>query len=118
MRRRVAVPHREVSAGDRRVLMARHALYQVARERNPRRWSGSTRNWTPVTAVILNPERDMLIQATTSQIRLSGSIGEAAFPPRRRATKEMGGAEPPGATHRAPWRTSMARMASTAPSPQ
>jgi hypothetical protein len=62
--------------------MARHALYQQARERNPRRWSGSTRNWTPATAVTLNPERDMLIQAATSQIRLSGSIGEPAFPPR------------------------------------
>ena len=41
---------------------------------------------------------------------------DLAAPKPRRATKEMGGAEPPGATRRAPWRTSMARMASTAPS--
>jgi hypothetical protein len=34
----------------------------------------------------------------------------------RSATQGMGGAEPPGATRRAPWRTSMARMASTGPS--
>ncbi len=43
---------------------------------------------------------------------------DLAAPKPRRATQEMGGAEPPGATRRAPWRTSMARLASTGPSPQ
>src|SRR5215469_6922018 len=79
---RYVTPGQRLAGQDRRVLMARHALYHEARERNPRRWSGSTRNWTPATAVILNPERDMLIQATASQIQLSSSIGEPAFPPR------------------------------------
>jgi putative transposase len=79
---RYVTPGQRHAGQDRRVLTARHALYQEARERNPRRWSGSTRNWTPVTAVTLNPERDMLIQAATSQIQLSGSIGEPAFPSR------------------------------------
>jgi transposase InsO family protein len=79
---RYVTPGQRHAGYDRRVLAARHALYQEARERNPRRWSGLTRNWTPVTAVTLNPERDMLIQATTSQIQLSSSIGEPAFPPR------------------------------------
>ena len=60
-----------------------------ARERNPRRWSGWTRNWTPVTAVTLNPERDMLIQAATPQIQLSGSIGEPAFPSRPGSVETM-----------------------------
>jgi hypothetical protein len=36
----------------------------------------------------------------------------------RRATEEMGGAQPPGATRSAPRRVSMARMASTGPSPK
>src|ERR1700722_10901151 len=36
----------------------RHELYQRARQSNPRRWSGQTRDWTPVAAVTLNPERD------------------------------------------------------------
>ena len=75
-------PGQRHAGQDRRVLAARHVLYQEAREHNPRRWSGSTRNWTPVTAVTLNPERDMLIQAVTSQIQLSCSIGEPAFPSR------------------------------------
>jgi putative transposase len=35
------------------MLAARHAVYQDARERNPQRWSGQTRNWTPVGVVTL-----------------------------------------------------------------
>jgi len=43
------------------ILAARHALYQDARARNPARWSGSTRDWSPVGAVTLNPERDSVV---------------------------------------------------------
>jgi putative transposase len=52
---------------DRALLARRHALYQQARERNPRRWSGQTRNWTPMAAVTLNPERDAVAQAALLQ---------------------------------------------------
>ena len=45
------------------ILAARHALYQEARERNPARWSRSTRDWSPVGAVTLNPERDSVVEA-------------------------------------------------------
>lgn len=38
------------------ILARRHSLYQRARATNPERWSRSTRNWTPVTSVVLNPE--------------------------------------------------------------
>ena len=38
------------------ILQRRHVLYQRARLTNPERWSRSTRNWTPVGAVVLNPE--------------------------------------------------------------
>ena len=55
------------------MLAARHGVYQDARSRNPQRWSGQTRNWKPVGAVTLNPERDIIIRAATSQILLSGS---------------------------------------------
>ena len=41
---------------------------------------------------------------------------DLAAPKPRSATQEMGGAEPPAATHWAPWRASMARLASTGPS--
>ena len=67
---------------DRPVLTARHELYQRARQSNPRRWSGGTRDWTPVAAVTLNPERDTVIQKAASPIRLSGSAKAPAFPSR------------------------------------
>jgi len=43
---------------DQAILAARHELYVAAKQANPRRWSGATRNWTPVAAVTLNPERE------------------------------------------------------------
>ncbi|GAB3395316.1 hypothetical protein GCM10027514_42540 [Azotobacter armeniacus] len=42
---------------DREVLAWRDALYQQARARTPERWSGKRRNWDPVGALMLNPER-------------------------------------------------------------
>ena len=48
---------------DHNILAARHALYIKAQEKNPARWSGKTRNWTPIGAVTLNPERDCVIKA-------------------------------------------------------
>ena len=118
---RYVTPAERHDGRDVELLAARHAVYQRAREQNPRRWSGRTRNWTPVTIVTLNPERDAMVRLTTSGSQLSGSIQLPAFSSRpddvapRRATKVMGGAEPPAATHSA---ASMARMASTGPSPQ
>jgi putative transposase len=79
---RYVTPAQRHAGQDRLLLNARHAVYQSARERNPRRWSRQTRNWTPVTAVTLNPERNTVVQAAVSQIQLSGSIGAPAFPSR------------------------------------
>ena len=53
---------------DRALLGHRHALYQQARERNPRRWNGQTRKWTPIAAVTLNPERDAVVQAALGSV--------------------------------------------------
>jgi putative transposase len=41
---------------ERDVLARRHELYERARRANPERWTGSTRNWSPVGLVVLNPE--------------------------------------------------------------
>lgn len=38
------------------ILEARHELFTGAKQANPKRWTGSTRNWTPVTTVTLNPD--------------------------------------------------------------
>ncbi len=39
----------------------RARVYEHARRKHPERWSGNTRNWTPVTTVRLNPTRDDLL---------------------------------------------------------
>jgi transposase InsO family protein len=51
---------------DAEILQQRHALYLKARERNPRRWSRHTRNWSRIDAVTLNPERNDVVAATTA----------------------------------------------------
>ena len=79
---RYVTPAQRHAGQDRDLLRARHAVYQAARDCNPQRWTGQTRNWTPIGPVTLNPERDVVVRAATSQIQLSGSIGEPAFPPR------------------------------------
>ena len=38
------------------VLASRQELYENVRRVNPERWSGATRNWSPVRLVVLNPE--------------------------------------------------------------
>jgi len=60
---RYVAPAQRHAGDDHALLAARHALYTQARERHPSRWSGRTRNWTPIGAVTLNPERDAV--ATT-----------------------------------------------------
>jgi putative transposase len=46
--------HNDIAAA---VLAQREAVYAEARQRNPRRWSRSTRNWESKDEVWLNPER-------------------------------------------------------------
>ncbi|MGL5408993.1 MAG: integrase core domain-containing protein, partial [Shewanella sp.] len=41
---------------DKPLLKQREAVYEAARCQHPERWSGKTRNWTPVSMVALNPE--------------------------------------------------------------
>lgn len=42
---------------DQDILDRRAALYESARQRNPLRWKGRTRNWQREDAVHLNPDR-------------------------------------------------------------
>ena len=43
---------------DGAILAKRHALYLGAKKQTPRRWTGDTRNWTPIGDVALNPLRN------------------------------------------------------------
>lgn len=49
-------PNERHQGVDSALLQQRSALYEAAKLRNPRRWSGATRNWSPVLEVHLNPQ--------------------------------------------------------------
>ena len=54
---------------DGEILAGRKAVYEAARAKYPERWSGSTRDWTPVTEVVLNPGSSASIKANPTQKR-------------------------------------------------
>jgi transposase InsO family protein len=60
---RYVSPAQRHAGEDHEVLAARHKVYVHARAACPRRWSRHTRNWNPVGAVTLNPERESVITA-------------------------------------------------------
>ena len=41
------------------ILQKRVQVYEEARAKNPQRWTKSTRNWSPITEVHLNPTKEM-----------------------------------------------------------
>jgi putative transposase len=59
---RFVTPAERHRGHDHEVLARRHELYQQARSEHPERWSGNTRNWQPVGAVMLNPDKQELPQ--------------------------------------------------------
>lgn len=42
---------------DKEILSKRKAIYVQAKQNNPLRWSGKTRNWEHIKEVSLNPDR-------------------------------------------------------------
>jgi transposase InsO family protein len=67
---RYVSPAQRHTGEDHQILAARHHLYLKARERNPARWSGTTRHWAAVGAVTLNPERDAVVKNETERNNL------------------------------------------------
>jgi putative transposase len=55
---RYVSPAQRHDGRDVQILAARDEVYRQARQRNPARWSRHTRDWTPITVVTLNPQRD------------------------------------------------------------
>jgi transposase InsO family protein len=54
---RFVTPEERHEGRDFAILAERRKLYSRARAKTPRRWTGGTRNWTPIGAVVLNPIR-------------------------------------------------------------
>ena len=53
---RFVTPAQRHESLDENLLTKRKALYETARDRNPQRWSGNTRNWQRIQTVHLNPD--------------------------------------------------------------
>lgn len=64
---RYVTPAQRHAGEDEAILAKRHELYRKARHAHPRRWSGDTRNWNPVTVVTLNPERESIATLNSLQ---------------------------------------------------
>lgn len=54
---RFITPDDRHNGREKQILANRHQVYENARRQNPSRWSGPTRNWSPVRLVWLNPEK-------------------------------------------------------------
>lgn len=52
---RYVTPDARHAGRDKAILARRHDVYTRASKRTPRRWTGPTRNWSPIGAVYLNP---------------------------------------------------------------
>jgi transposase InsO family protein len=79
---RYVTPAERHAGADHELLRARHDLYQRARRQTPMRWSRRTRNWTPIAAMTLNPERDATTPAASPAHPLSSSADAPALPSR------------------------------------
>ena len=52
---RYVTPDERHYGREKEILARRQRVYERARQTNPQRWTGATRNWTPVLSVTLNP---------------------------------------------------------------
>lgn len=52
---RFVTPAQRHAGQEQALLRRRNVVYETAKARYPQRWSGATRNWTPVSVVHLNP---------------------------------------------------------------
>ena len=60
-------PNERHDGQDGRILQQRDMVYKAAQQRHPNRWSGTTRNWSRINSVALNPDKDGDKKASASQ---------------------------------------------------
>jgi transposase InsO family protein len=70
---RFVSPAERHAGHDVEILARRHALYVHARAANPRRWARHTRDWQPIAAVTLNPERESVVNAALASAKQTAS---------------------------------------------
>ena len=64
---RFVTPAQRHEGLDENLLVKRKAVYETARDRNPQRWSGATRNWQRIQAVHLNPDKPEAIHKPNTE---------------------------------------------------
>lgn len=60
---RYVTPNDRHEGRDHAILAQRDVVYSAAKKRTPRRWTGDTRNWSPIGDVTLNPDRRTTLAA-------------------------------------------------------
>jgi putative transposase len=90
---------------DPAILAKRAAVYEKAKRLTPQRWSGPTRNWSPITEVFLNPKNhkseiqaEFTIDMTTPTPRPKVSAIRETVKP----ISEISGGRPKNGLHRSP----------------
>jgi transposase InsO family protein len=73
---------------DKAMLDKRRALYEQAKRKHPLRWSGQTRNWSPITEVHLNPKKETI--KTQVEIPIPQCSGRTASKPRTQCSPTSG----------------------------
>lgn len=64
---RFVTPDQRHFGQEEAILANRQEVYEEARRKNPSRWSGSIRDWSPVEEVLLNPQHQPAKNAEKSQ---------------------------------------------------
>jgi len=90
---------------DPAILARRSVVYEKAKRRNPRRWSGQTRDWSPITEVFLNPKKhqnesqaEFTTEMTTPTLRPKVSVVSEAVEP----FSDIGAGHPKNGLHSCP----------------
>ena len=71
---RFVTPAQRHEGLDEDLLNNRQAIYEAARVRNPKRWSGSVRNWQRIQDVHLNPDKAQVYTENTNEAKIHSKI--------------------------------------------
>ena len=66
---------------DSEILAKRHQVYQNSKAKRPERWSGNTRNWSPITDVALNPTNKEEVKSHKATSTLKFTVVRDLLPP-------------------------------------
>jgi len=72
---------------DKAILQKRSVVYENAKRQNPLRWSGHTRNWSPITEVHLNPKKQTMKTKEEMLMHRSGDRADTQQPTKNSAIR-------------------------------